>query len=125
MPNPVALDVFDRTWPELRRRRANARVQFLFMGGDFPRKGGYDLLDAWVEGEFARPRRSDHRQRLADQALPFRRRSHNVRGVRTQTPEWSDVWRSADVFVMPTRNEAFGLRIRKPPPPRFDDQFLG
>src|SRR5262249_19269133 len=30
MPNPVSLDAFDRAWPDERRRRANARVQFLF-----------------------------------------------------------------------------------------------
>lgn len=108
MPNPVALDVFDHTWPELRRQRTNARVQFLFMGGDFPRKGGYDLLDAWVEGDFAR--RADLTivtdWQIGRSPPPGVRL---VRGVRTQTREWADVWRSADVFVMPTRNEAFGL----------------
>jgi glycosyltransferase involved in cell wall biosynthesis len=29
--------------------------------------------------------------------------------IRGQTPQWRNVWHSADVFVMPTRNEAFGL----------------
>jgi len=108
MPNPVQLDVFARDWSDERRRRANARVQFLFMGGDFPRKGGYELLDAWIEGGFARE---------ADLTIvtdwPVRRPVppgvlllHRIRG---QTPEWRNVWHSADVFVMPTRNEAFGL----------------
>jgi glycosyltransferase involved in cell wall biosynthesis len=31
------------------------------------------------------------------------------RGVRGRTPEWTAAWRAADLFVMPTRNEAFGL----------------
>ena len=30
-------------------------------------------------------------------------------GVRGLTPEWTAAWRAADVFVMPTCNEAFGL----------------
>jgi glycosyltransferase involved in cell wall biosynthesis len=108
MPNPVPLDVFDRAWTEERRARANPRVQFMFMGGDFPRKGGYDLLDAWVDGGFAG---------RADLTIvtdwPIRRDIppgvRLARGIRTQTAEWADVWRAADVFVMPTRNEAFGL----------------
>jgi glycosyltransferase involved in cell wall biosynthesis len=108
MPNPVPLELFDRAWPEQRRARANARVQFLFMGGDFPRKGGYDLLDAWVEGKFAS--RADLTLvtdwRIRREIPPGVRL---VRGVRTHTAEWTDLWRSADVFVMPTRNEAFGL----------------
>jgi glycosyltransferase involved in cell wall biosynthesis len=32
-----------------------------------------------------------------------------VRGVRGETPEWTAIWRDADLFVMPTQNEAFGL----------------
>jgi glycosyltransferase involved in cell wall biosynthesis len=32
-----------------------------------------------------------------------------VQRIRNRTPEWRNVWHSADVFVMPTRNEAFGL----------------
>lgn len=108
IPNPVPLHVFDCAWPDARRARGNDRVQFLFMGGDFPRKGGYELLDAWVEGGFARQ---------ADLTLvtdwPIRRELppgvQVRRHIRGQTPEWTHVWQSADVFVMPTHNEAFGL----------------
>jgi starch synthase len=31
------------------------------------------------------------------------------RGVRAYTPTWFELWRHADVFVMPTRGEAFGM----------------
>ena len=31
------------------------------------------------------------------------------RHVRGYTAEWAAAWRAADLFVMPTRNEAFGL----------------
>jgi len=108
MPNPVQLDVFERSWADERSRRANARVQFLFMGGDFPRKGGYELLEAWVEGGFAREADltivTDWR--IGRAIPPGVLVLHRIRG---QTPEWRNVWHSADVFVMPTRNEAFGL----------------
>lgn len=108
LPNPVPLDAFDPGLPEQRRRRTNAAVQFLFMGGDFPRKGGYDLLDAWVAADFADRAEltiiTDWRIRR-----PMPAGIRLVRGIRTQTPEWKNVWQAADVFVMPTRNEAFGL----------------
>ena len=106
LPNPVTLDVFDPAWP-LERRSRTTRPQCLFMGGDFPRKGGYDLLAAWEAGGFAA---------TADLTLvtdwPLGRLPAGVRqltGIRGHTPEWTAAWRAADIFVMPTRNEAFGL----------------
>src|SRR5205814_8589084 len=30
-------------------------------------------------------------------------------GVRANGPEWLDVWRDADIFVLPTHSEAFGI----------------
>lgn len=108
MHNPVPLDAFDPTWADERRARANARVQFLFLGGDFPRKGGDELLDAWVEGGFAR-----HADLTIVTDWDIRRETPPgvflLRRIRGETPEWRNVWHSADVFVMPTRNEAFGL----------------
>jgi glycosyltransferase involved in cell wall biosynthesis len=107
LPNPVTLDLFDTAWLEQRRARAGTRPQCLFMGGDFPRKGGYDLLAAWDAGKFAE--RADLTLvtdwRLG--ALPAGVRQ--LRGIRGQTPAWIRTWREADLFVMPTRNEAFGL----------------
>jgi starch synthase len=108
MPNPVLIDLFEAGWIGERRRRASGRVQFLFMGGDFPRKGGNHLLDAWTAGEF---------ERYADLTIvsdwhinaPLPAGVSLVRGVHGQSARWIDAWRSADVFVMPTTNEAFGL----------------
>ena len=108
MPDPVQLDLFDRAWSDERRSRPGARPQCLFMGGDFPRKGGHDLLEAWVRGDFAR--RADLTL-VTGWSLPGPC-PPGVRvqtGVRPHSPEWTRVWRAADLFVMPTRNEAFGL----------------
>jgi starch synthase len=108
MPNPVRLDLFDRAWVDERQSRSGARVQCLFIGGDFPRKGGFDLLQAWELGGFAG--RADLTL-VTGWPLP----SPLPSGVTVQTavsaytPAWAAAWRAADLFVMPTRNEAFGL----------------
>jgi alpha-maltose-1-phosphate synthase len=108
MPNPVRLDLFDPGWIDERRSRSGGRVQCLFIGGDFSRKGGYDLLEAWELGRFSG---------RADLTLvtgwrlpsPLPTGVRVMTGISAYTPEWVAVWRSADLFVMPTRNEAFGL----------------
>jgi glycosyltransferase involved in cell wall biosynthesis len=84
-------------------------IRALFMGGDFPRKGGPDLLDAWREGGFAGSATLDlvTDWPLDPAALPPGVCLH--RGVRPSTPEWLELWRRSDLFVMPTRHEAFGM----------------
>src|SRR3982750_1142960 len=108
LPNPVMLDLFDPTWIDERAARRNARPQCLFMGGDFPRKGGYDLLRAWEAGGFAS--RADL-VLVTDWTLnrPLPAAVSQQRGIQGSTPAWSEVWHAADIFVMPTTNEAFGL----------------
>lgn len=110
MPNPVLLEWFSTEWADVRRARARAgaKPRVLFMGGDFPRKGGYDLLAVWRAGAF------HHRAELElvtnwtlDSPLPPG--VTQTRNVGAHSAEWSDTWRLADLFVLPTRNEAFGL----------------
>jgi glycosyltransferase involved in cell wall biosynthesis len=108
MPNPVRLDLFDRAWVDERQSRSGARVQCLFLGGDFPRKGGFNLLEAWELGGFAG--RADLTLVTGwplPSPLPAGVSVHT--GVSAYTPAWTAAWRAADLFVMPTRNEAFGL----------------
>ena len=52
LSNPVLLNHFDRQWIDERviRSRAGVQPRFLFVGGDFVRKGGLDLLEAWRRG---------------------------------------------------------------------------
>jgi starch synthase len=106
-PHPVPLHLFDPAWIDERRLRPDGRVQCLFVGGDFARKGGHDLLEAWERGGFGR--RADLTLvtgRPLPAPLPAGVRVQT--GIRAFTPAWSAVWRTADLFVMPTRNEAFG-----------------
>jgi glycosyltransferase involved in cell wall biosynthesis len=108
LPNPVTLDVFDAAWIDERRARARVRPECLFMGGDFVRKGGPDLLEAWTRGRFG-DRADLHIVSDARVPSPLPPGVRHQVGVRGQTPEWIAAWRGADLFVMPTRNEAFGL----------------
>jgi starch synthase len=110
LPNPVLLEHFDRRWIETRRARARAGVKprLLFVGGDFPRKGGFDLLDAWRSGNFHTVAALDL---MTNWDLPAElpQGVHLWRRVEAYSREWLARWEQADIFVMPTRNEAFGL----------------
>jgi len=112
MPYPVHA-CLDAAWIRERFMRAGNQthrsVRVLFMGGDFPRKGGPDLLDAWREGGFADRAALDL---VTDWPLAAARMPPGVsciRGIGPNTREWLDLWRQADLFVMPTRHEAFGM----------------
>jgi glycosyltransferase involved in cell wall biosynthesis len=108
LPNPVDLASLAAWWPDERRSAAtDRRPRCLFVGGDFPRKGGYDLLAAWQAGGFAQ--RADLTLVTEWPLGPLPPGVRQQRGIRGQTPEWIQIWREADLFVMPTRNEAFGL----------------
>ncbi len=114
MPNPVLLDCFDESWIDGRARRAKGGEppRLLFVGGDFPRKGGYDLLTAWEAGGFhARARLDVVTDWPLARPLPAGVTVH--RGVRAHSAEWADRWAAADIFVLPTRNEAFGLAFQE------------
>jgi len=112
LPYPIR-DVFDDRWMEERvtrsRRTPGPPVRMLFMGGDFARKGGFDLLDAWRDADFGDRATLDLATDwpLAQASLPPGVRI--VPGVRVFTSTWFDLWRDADVFVMPSRSEAFGI----------------
>jgi starch synthase len=113
MGDPVNLALFDREWAHQRYLRAfdnpDYRPRVLFVGGDFPRKGGYDLLDAWREGGLGARAVLDivSGWPVDGRRLPEGVRVH--RGVTAHSPEWQAVWRDSDIFVLPTRDEAFGL----------------
>ncbi|MFL5383114.1 MAG: glycosyltransferase family 4 protein [Longimicrobiaceae bacterium] len=113
LPYPVALEGFGAEWPAERAARAGADprapVRVLFVGGDFPRKGGFELLRAWREGGL-HPHAS--LTLVTDWPLDAAALPPGVslrRGVRACSDDWLAAWRSADLFAMPTRGEAFGM----------------
>src|SRR5262249_60733385 len=81
---------------------------FVVVGGDFRRKGGYDLLRAWQSSGLAS---SATLEIVTDWDLGGALTAGVVVTTRVQpySAEWRALWARADAFVMPTRNEAFGL----------------
>jgi glycosyltransferase involved in cell wall biosynthesis len=108
--SPVRLDLFDPGWIRMRRERASPayRPRLLFVGGDFPRKGGYDLLAAWEAGRFAKVATLDV---VTDWPVegPVPAGASLTRNITAGSQAWRAMWAEADIFVMPTTNEAFGL----------------
>lgn len=113
LPTPVELASFDSAWIEERYARATQSAAYcprvLFVGGDFARKGGYDLLHVWRSGRFGDRARLDV---VTSAAIDATHLSDGVTvhlGVAAHTPPWVDLWRGADLFVLPTRDEALGM----------------
>jgi starch synthase len=110
LPNPVLLEQFDAAWIETRqaRVRQGLKPRVLFIGGDFPRKGGFDLLEAWTMGQFHAVASLDL---VTNWPLPSALPDGVTvwRHIEPHSPQWRERWERADMFVMPTRNEAFGL----------------
>jgi glycosyltransferase involved in cell wall biosynthesis len=112
MPNPVPLPPGSDGWVAERHARARhdgARPTVLFVGGDFPRKGGFDLLEVWARARFHERAGLDIMTNwpIDPAALPPGVSLH--RGIAAHTAEWHARWRAADLFVLPTRDEAFGI----------------
>jgi glycosyltransferase involved in cell wall biosynthesis len=81
------------------------RFTILFVGGDFKRKGGSDVLEVFL-GKF-----SDTAELNLVTQAPIKCKHSNIHiydNVKAYTPKWIDLHRQADVFVMPTYNEGFG-----------------
>jgi glycosyltransferase involved in cell wall biosynthesis len=110
MPPPVRTQFFNPGWIDERfmRTQAGWKPRVLFVGGDFVRKGGPELLTAWTQTGL-------HETATLDLVTDWPVDTSRLPGVRvirdvvSYSSEWSELWRTADVFVMPTRSEAYGL----------------
>jgi glycosyltransferase involved in cell wall biosynthesis len=99
IPPGVDLSLFR---PPERPARSDGPVRILFVGGDFARKGGPDLLAALrgvpgaeldvVTGSEVRPAPADVRCRVH-------------RGLRPADPALLELYRRADVFALPSRGD--------------------
>jgi alpha-maltose-1-phosphate synthase len=79
--------------------------KLLFIGGDFGRKGGFDLLEVFLE-RFADVAEL-HLVTQVDVECDHPN-VHIYRDIQAYTESWLDLYRMADVFVMPSRAEALG-----------------
>ncbi len=112
MPNPVQLEFFDEAWIAERAARAavpRAKPRVLFVGVDLARKGGDDLLAVWRDAGLGRVASLDVvTSKPPDRALLSDGVTIHTE-VTVHSPGWIDLWRLADVFALPTRDEAFGI----------------
>jgi glycosyltransferase involved in cell wall biosynthesis len=83
-------------------------VRLLFVGGDFARKGGYELLEAVTDARTARPFELHIVTRDAVAPIP-RVFVHN--GVRPNSTELFKFFREADVFVLPSHGECLSVAL--------------
>jgi glycosyltransferase involved in cell wall biosynthesis len=112
MPVPVQMEFFDEAWIAERSARAaepGATPRVLFVGGDLRRKGGDDLLAVWRDADLGRVAALDVVTGCAPDPSVLSAGVTVHLGVAVHSPAWVDLWRRADVFVLPTREEAFGI----------------
>ena len=94
--------------PTIDRSIRQGRIKLLFVGSDFIRKGGEDLVEVFL----------DNFSDIAELHLITNHRSKKVhprihwhRDVQAYSSEWRTLYQNADLFVLPTYREAFGLAI--------------
>ena len=78
-------------------------MQLLFVGGDFHRKGGQVLLQAYRAG--LRNRAELHL--VTEEDVPPENGVFVYRGLTSNSPELLSLYRKADVFVLPTLGDCF------------------
>jgi glycosyltransferase involved in cell wall biosynthesis len=90
-------------------RRANTRPRVLFVGGDFSRKGGEDLLEAMKSlGDEAE---LDVVTGVRPRSIPTSSPTRVHLGLNHASDELFELFRQADIFVLPTIGETYGLVI--------------
>lgn len=89
----------------LPRKPTSDRKQILFLGGDFRRKGGALLLEAY------RRHLSDDCDLhiVTESPVPEEPGVQVHHGLQALSPAWRERWATADVFVFPSALETFGI----------------
>jgi glycosyltransferase involved in cell wall biosynthesis len=91
-----------------RDRTGRVPVRILFVGNDFVRKGGQELLDVFLQ----RFKDKAELDLVTNAAVGAEHpHIHVHRQVTPYSDEWLSLFAEADMFVLPTRGDAFGLAI--------------
>jgi glycosyltransferase involved in cell wall biosynthesis len=85
--------------------RSAGPLRILFVGGDFHRKGGPTLLDAFR----ALPKGAAELHVVTRTQLAPEDGVHTYYGIQPNSPHLIELYQQADVFVLPTEAEAFGI----------------
>jgi len=106
---PIGIDLapFERIVEQRTRRADSEAFRILFVGNDFRRKGGDILLRIFTE-HFA-DRNVELHLVTNDSVVPLGPKVIVHRGVAAFSPRWRALYAQADLFVLPTRAEAFGI----------------
>lgn len=98
--------VYPEDWPPKTDYGFDERAHFLFVGGDFKRKGGETLLEALngTEGDW----RLDV---VTRSKLPDFPRLRVFNDIKQGDPRLAQLYREADVFVLPTDGDTYGWAI--------------
>ena len=112
IPPGIDLSAFDaETWLRARHESAAEKrlVRLLFVGGDFRRKGGYDLLAAFRQANLVG--RAELHLVTNEPISPEPGSIFLHHNIRAYTPEWLALFRDADAFVFPTHYDALGIAV--------------
>lgn len=104
IPPGVNLDLL--TFSQSTRKSDRGRYKILFVGADFQRKGGYDLLEVFLNTF------SDCAELHLVTPVSLDCTHPNIylyQDVQAYSPKWLELYAQADLFVMPTYAEALGL----------------
>jgi glycosyltransferase involved in cell wall biosynthesis len=115
VPNGVALGPLRQADSESQSNRVRT---MLFLSRLHPKKGVVDLVDAWACVKpagwrllIAGPDEGGHRRIVEDRVDALGLRSLVSLGGEISEGEKSELYGSADVFVLPTRSENFGIVV--------------
>ncbi len=99
-----------RAYFEIGERRqvppAGEPVRVLFVGGDFERKGGPQLLEAFTLGNFSQPAEL---HLVTSAEVPERPNVRVHRGLGPNCPALLELFQTADVFVLPSHAECLAV----------------
>jgi glycosyltransferase involved in cell wall biosynthesis len=99
------LSSFQESNSTLKKPEKHQRFNILFVGNDFERKGGNDVLDVFLNRFSDVAELNIVSNAPLDFDYPY---VHIHRNVQAYTPQWLNLYHQADVFVMPTHFEGFG-----------------
>lgn len=100
---PPGVDL--QLWQPAAARRNDGQLRILFVGGDLYRKGGATLLEAFR----AMPRGVAELHLVTRTQIPPEEGVNTYYTMRPNSPELIGLYQAADVFVLPTEAEAFGI----------------
>ena len=105
IPPPAAGEFFSKLNPKQWAIQSNPRL--LFVGNDFVRKGGEDLIEVFLESFSDRASLDIVTNASVD--LPAEANIRIHRGIRPLSPEMLQLYQNADIFVMPTLEDVYGI----------------